>query len=127
MPQIASFRSRFREVGEIVRPPHGWISTLREAMGLTLADLALRLKVTPPAVRSFEIAEAEDRITLRSLRRTAEALDCDLVYAFVPRGSPKTTGVAIDSSSPSPDHKPAASAVSGKVIDLTWHAQRSEL
>ena len=32
-----------------------------------------------------EKAEAEDRITLKSLRAYANALDCDLVYAFVPR------------------------------------------
>jgi predicted DNA-binding mobile mystery protein A len=32
-----------------------------------------------------ENAEAEDRITLKSLRAYATALDCDLVYAFVPR------------------------------------------
>ncbi|NUQ28546.1 MAG: hypothetical protein HOQ35_08535 [Acidobacteriaceae bacterium] len=29
----------------------------------------------------------DDRITLRSLRACANALDCDLVYAFVPRGA----------------------------------------
>ena len=32
-----------------------------------------------------EKAEAEDRITLKSLRALADALDCDLVYALVPR------------------------------------------
>ena len=32
-----------------------------------------------------EKAEAEDRITLKSLRAYANALDCDMVYAFVPR------------------------------------------
>jgi enoyl-CoA hydratase/carnithine racemase len=36
-------------------------------------------------VAQQEKAEAEDRITLRSLRAYADALDCDLVYAFVPR------------------------------------------
>ena len=33
----------------------------------------------------MEKAEAEDRITLKSLRAAANALDCDLVYALVPR------------------------------------------
>jgi hypothetical protein len=33
----------------------------------------------------FEEAEAEDRITLRSLRSVAAALDCDFVYAIVPK------------------------------------------
>jgi hypothetical protein len=34
-----------------------------------------------------EKAEADDRITLKSLRTFANALDCDLVYAFVPRAN----------------------------------------
>jgi predicted DNA-binding mobile mystery protein A len=34
-----------------------------------------------------EKAEAEDRITLKSLRTLANALDCDLVYALVPRAT----------------------------------------
>jgi predicted DNA-binding mobile mystery protein A len=33
----------------------------------------------------MEKGEAEDRITLKSLRAVANALDCDLVYALVPR------------------------------------------
>jgi predicted DNA-binding mobile mystery protein A len=33
----------------------------------------------------LEKAEAEDRITLKSLRTAANALDCDLVYALVPK------------------------------------------
>jgi predicted DNA-binding mobile mystery protein A len=33
----------------------------------------------------METSEAEDRITLKSLRAVANALDCDLVYALVPR------------------------------------------
>jgi ACT domain-containing protein len=32
-----------------------------------------------------EKAESEDRITLKSLRVLAQALDCDLVYGLVPR------------------------------------------
>jgi hypothetical protein len=35
----------------------------------------------------MEKAEADDRITLKSLRTIAGALDCDLVYALVPRAS----------------------------------------
>ena len=33
----------------------------------------------------MEKGEAEDRITLKSLRAAANALDCDLVYGLVPR------------------------------------------
>ena len=36
-------------------------------------------------VYRLEKAESESTITLRTLRRGAEALDCDLVYALTPR------------------------------------------
>jgi len=35
----------------------------------------------------LERAEAEGKLTLTSLKRAAQALGCDLVYAIVPRGS----------------------------------------
>jgi hypothetical protein len=40
--------------------------------------------VRPPSVTELERNEAEERITLATLRRAAEALDCTLVYAIVP-------------------------------------------
>ena len=36
-------------------------------------------------MQKFERAEATDRITLGSLRRVADAMGCDLVYALVPK------------------------------------------
>ena len=41
--------------------------------------------VTQPTVAEWERREADDAITLSTLRKTAEALGCDLVYAFVTR------------------------------------------
>jgi predicted DNA-binding mobile mystery protein A len=67
------------------RPPKGWIRAIREALGLTSADLAARMKTNRSLIVQQEKAEADDRITLKSLRAFANALDCDLVYAFVPR------------------------------------------
>ncbi len=81
----ADTTDRKLSIGQIVRPESGWLRTVRERLGLTLAQMAGRLKVTPPAVRSFEQAEVEDRITLASLRRAAAAMECDLIYTLVPR------------------------------------------
>src|ERR1700679_2626224 len=67
------------------RPPKGWIRAIREALGLSPADLAARMKTNRSLIVQQEKAEADDRITLKSLRAFANALDCDLVYAFVPR------------------------------------------
>lgn len=67
------------------RPPAGWLRAIREALGMTSAVLAGRLEITASGVRKLEHAEAIDAITLGTLRRVAEALDCDLEYALVPR------------------------------------------
>jgi len=72
---------------QLPRPPKGWIRALREAMGVSSGELARRLQANRSLASQQEKAEVEDRITLRSLRACADALDCDLVYAFVPRGA----------------------------------------
>jgi predicted DNA-binding mobile mystery protein A len=70
---------------KVARPPKGWIRAIREALGLSSAELAERMKANRSLIVQQEKAEADDRITLKSLRAFANALDCDLVYAFVPR------------------------------------------
>ena len=69
----------------LVRPPRGWVKAIREALGMTTAQLAKRLGVSQPRVVGIEQAEAKGAITLDSLERAAHALDCRLVYALVPR------------------------------------------
>jgi predicted DNA-binding mobile mystery protein A len=66
-------------------PPRGWVRAIREALGMSQAALAARMGVTPSAVAALERSEAADRAQLDSLRRAADAMDCDFVYAFVPR------------------------------------------
>jgi predicted DNA-binding mobile mystery protein A len=67
------------------RPPAGWLRAIREALGMSSGVLAERLGVTASGARKLEQAEAVDAITLGTLRRVADALDCDLQYALVPR------------------------------------------
>lgn len=67
------------------RPQKGWIRAIREATGVTIRDLAKRLHKAPSVIAHLEGSEAEYRITLRSLRETADALGCQLIYAFVPK------------------------------------------
>jgi predicted DNA-binding mobile mystery protein A len=67
------------------RPQRGWIRAIREATGITLREMSRRLGKVPSLVVSLEKSEAEYRISLGSLRAAAEALGCDLVYAFVPK------------------------------------------
>jgi predicted DNA-binding mobile mystery protein A len=54
---------------------------------MTAADLAARMGVTGPAVRSLENKEMDGGARLSSLRRAAEAMDCAFVYAFIPNST----------------------------------------
>jgi len=69
-------------------PPHaGWIRAIRDALGMSVAELGARMGVTGASVSQIEENEREGGIRLSTLRRYAEALDCTLVYALVPRES----------------------------------------
>ncbi len=69
------------------RPPSGWIKAIREGLGMAATHLAARLGVTTSTVTRLETSEADDTISLATLRRAAEALGCELHYALVPRQS----------------------------------------
>ena len=73
------------------RPPKGWIRAIRDALGMTAEQLGERLGITQPSVQRLEASEAEDTIQLNTLRRVAEALDCEVVYALVPRAGLQAT------------------------------------
>lgn len=72
---------------QALRPTKGWIHTIRQALGMTTTQLAKRLGINQSRVVQIEQAEANDAITLRTLRAAAEALNCQLVYAIVPSDS----------------------------------------
>ena len=74
-----------RDSYAITRPPRGWIKAIREALGMTTAQLARRIGVSQPRVVAIEKAEKNASITLDSLERAARALDCQVVYALIPR------------------------------------------
>jgi len=68
-------------------PPFGWVRAIREALGMSPAKLGERMGVTRPRVNTLEKAEVTGSTTLKTLREAAEAMDCVLVYAIVPRTS----------------------------------------
>ena len=69
------------------RPPGGWLRTIRHALGMSGRELADRLGVSQQTIPDIERSEQAQTIKLETLRRAANALDCDLVYVLVPRRS----------------------------------------
>lgn len=66
-------------------PAYGWIKAIRKALGMTAAQLGDRLGVSQPSIAGLERSEERGSIALATLQRVAEALDCTLVYAFIPK------------------------------------------
>jgi predicted DNA-binding mobile mystery protein A len=79
------------ELKRLLVPPKGWIRAIRDALGMSGVQLAKRLKVSPQTVEAMEKSEAAGTIQLNTLKRAAEALDCTLVYALIPKTSLENT------------------------------------
>jgi predicted DNA-binding mobile mystery protein A len=72
-------------------PRSGWIKAIRTALGMSQRDLAARLRVTTSAVHRLERRELDGRISLAKLTEVAAALDCTVIYAFLPNSSLEET------------------------------------
>ena len=68
-----------------MRGVKSWVHFIRTAYGMTLKQLGQRANMNPTYIHQIENSEKQGRPTLTTLKKMAEALDCDLVYAFVPR------------------------------------------
>ena len=83
--QLESRIKLFSPAGQLPNPPTGWVRAIRSALGMSLQQLANKLSITKQSVQEIEMREKEGAITLKMLRKTARALDMELVYGFVPK------------------------------------------
>jgi predicted DNA-binding mobile mystery protein A len=77
--------SAMASIRQSPKPPKGWIATIRAALGMPQEVLGARLGMPKQRVSQLEKREQSDDIKLGQLREVAEALNCDFVYALVPR------------------------------------------
>lgn len=97
-----------------LRPKAGWIRAIREALGMTTAQLAERMGIQQSGVTLLERRELDKKVTLETLERAARALNCELVYALVPRESLEKT---VDEQ---------AAAAAKRLLARTLHTMRLE-
>lgn len=77
----------FTPLSAVPRPRLGWAKAVREALGISAKQLAMRLGISDAAVLAMEERETGETVSLGTLRKAARAMDCDLVYAIVPKDS----------------------------------------
>ena len=66
-------------------PRAGWLRQIRDALGISQSQLAVRAGISRATVQQMERAEARRRITLASLDRLAQAMGCTVAFAIVPK------------------------------------------
>lgn len=68
-------------------PPEGWLRTIRKALKMPAKVIMSRTNITKSELYRIERAEVDGTLTLNTLKKMAKAMDCDLHYVVVPRGS----------------------------------------
>jgi predicted DNA-binding mobile mystery protein A len=109
---------KFKELKSLpAQPQSGWLKAIRVSLGLSLRQLAKRMKVSLRTVASIEKNEAEGKASLANIERSARAMGCRLTYAVVPGEGKETLENILDER---------AKAAARKIRNQTAHSMRLE-
>ena len=117
--QLDKTLSNYATAKKVTPPAKGWIHVIREALGMSGKQLAQRLNVSQSRIPKLEQAEVVGGVSLRTMRQIAAAMDCDFVYAIVPRAS--LEGIVREQA-----HK-VAKVHAARVQDMSAEDQRATL
>ena len=93
--RLILLRTLSRKMGNLAQlhdtqpPKQGWISAVRQALGMTAKQLAERVGLSQPRIAKIELNE--NNLKISTMKKIAEGLDCDFVYSFVPKSSLQET------------------------------------
>jgi predicted DNA-binding mobile mystery protein A len=68
-------------------PAQGWIRALRDGLGMSAAQMGKKVGLDQSRIARLEKAEVSGDLKLSTLRKIADGLNMDFVYAFVPKES----------------------------------------
>ena len=72
------------QLKDLKQPQEGWIKSVRNALGMSAAQLGRRVDRTRANISAAERSEQEKRATIQSMKTLAEAMGCKFVYAIIP-------------------------------------------
>jgi predicted DNA-binding mobile mystery protein A len=84
LEQLDATMTRLSCLRGMRRPVKGWLRAVREALGMSGKQFAMRLRVSAPRVSALEKGEVRGSVTLNTMRQAAAALNCSFVYNLVP-------------------------------------------
>lgn len=86
LEQLEETLRPYRKLADLAVPRRGWVHAVKEALGISNRQLAKLVGVkASQSVEDMQEYEVSGTIKLQTLRKLANALECDLVYALVPR------------------------------------------
>lgn len=74
-----------KELSEFRTENQSWLKAAREGLFLSASSMARKLKIARSAYSKFEENEENGSISIATLAKAAEAMDCELVYAIRPK------------------------------------------
>lgn len=83
--QVSRKLQKLKELSIATIGVSSWVDYVRMGLGMSLVQLANRAGVSQSSISASIKLEKEGRITVNKLRELANAMECDLVYEFVPR------------------------------------------
>ncbi len=89
--QLDKTLKQFVHLAAANRPIKGWIRAIRTALGMNMQQLADRIGVHKSRIPRIEQDEVAGNLTIKTLQKAAEGLDCVFLYGFVPRESLENT------------------------------------
>jgi predicted DNA-binding mobile mystery protein A len=89
--KFKQFDEKLIPLKKVKVPVSGWICSIRKALKMTYSELAGSAKTKPQVIKIFENNETKGTITINTLHKVAETMECKLVYAIVPKKSFKST------------------------------------
>src|ERR1035441_9133718 len=74
----------YRQAGREKNPTNGLLRAVRHALHIPVAEIAEKMGVNRSIIFDLEAREPKNTITLKSMSRMAEAMDCKVLYGIVP-------------------------------------------
>ena len=84
----------FRVAHKQKHPTQELLRTVRQVLGVPMAELAKKAGVNRSVIFRLERSERRGTISLRAMTRVANAMDCTVIYGIVPRSGQTLEEVA---------------------------------
>lgn len=85
LEQIDKKISQLKKLEDLTIPSSGWVYAIRQALGMSLRQLGIKMGIKPQSVKEIEEREKNGTISLNVLRQFGSSLNLKFVYGFIPK------------------------------------------